>query len=174
MNRFYFSLWSHWAVRVTLCSLVLAGVLAFLITLSLYFLKGMQLIDKTLLLALYDIFVFWFMILWNFTLLLALFRSLKYIFNKCYQGYALELYTCQKEKIPRIAYGDLVKLWRKWVMTMIWLVGTEMIFMVVLSYVLDLNDWFSVYLLYLFILSAGYISFILLSSRCKQVKIVKC
>ena len=174
MTKFYLSLWWSWALRVTLCSLFFSGLASFLVTLVVYFSHGMQSVDSTLLLALLDIFVFWFMILWNVALLLALFRSLKYIFNTCHSKYKLELYTCQKEKIEKVAYGDLVKLWRKWLMTMIWLVGVQMVFMVIISYVFSLSHWFSIYLIYAFVLSAGYFSFVLLSSRCKQVRIAKC
>ncbi len=80
--------------------------------------------------------------------------------------------------IENIGYGDLVKIWRKWFMLLIWLVGTEMI--LALSYsTLFTNytgvfEWFDIYWLFGFVLVAGFFSFILLGLRCKRIKVVKC
>ena len=177
MSRFYFLLWWHWAVRVSICSVVLAVLISGVGTLFIYFSQGSKTLNEELLLALGDIFIFWFAIIWNLTLLIALFRSLKYIFYRCYAGYKIELFSCQKEKIFDVGYGDLIKLWRKWIMLMIWLVGVEMVFSLVITKILSLEnvfDWFNIYFLFGFILAAGYFSFVLLSARCKQVKVVKC
>lgn len=160
----------------------MAGVLSFVTTAFLYVNRGMQALNSEVLLALLEIFTFWFAIIWSVTLLVALFRSIKYIFNSCYDGYKLELLSCpsegESEVIEAIGYGDLVKVFRRWLMLMIWLVAAQMIasvaFMKILSFDTALFDWFNIYLLYLFVLVAGYFSFMLLGSRCKKVKIVKC
>ena len=174
MTRFYLHLWWKWALRITLCSFSIATFFALGVTLFLYFYHGMQVLNVEVLDALQNIFLFWFMILWNGAFLLALFRSLKYIFNTCHGQYTLEIYSCTREKILEVGYGDLVKLWRKWMMSIIWLVGVEMIFMLVFSYFFNLHDWLSVYVIYFFVLFAGYFSFILLISRSKQLRITKC
>ncbi len=179
MSRFYFFLWLKWAFRVSFSSIALALILSLFITAFIYLKQGTPAFSSDVFNALYDITLFWFPILWSLTLLLSLFRSLKYIFNVCIAEYKLELLSCKlDEVIEYIGYGDLVKVWRKWFMLIIWLVGIQMILSLVLTYFFTafrgVFEWFNVYWLFVFILSAGYISFILLSSRCKRVKVVKC
>jgi len=182
MRSFYFSLWFFWLVRVVLCTLFIAALISGVATLVIYIRQGMLPLNDEVLAALYDIWHFWFVISLNIALLIALFRSVKYLFNRCYGGYVLKLKVCQKEAnrafIETIGYGDLVKVWRKWFMLLIWLVAAEIVFAVTLSYLLSssvsLFDWFSIYMLYFFIAVAAYFSFVFLSARCKALKVVKC
>lgn len=179
MTQFYFQLWFAWALRVTLSSVLLAAIFALLITFGLYIKQGVPAFDARTMQALVQIFLFWFPLVWSITLLLSLFRSLKYIFNKCLGGYTLKLLECNKvDVIEVIGYGDLVKVWRRWFMLMIWLSATQMVFSLGVSYLLGWSDsvfqWFSIYVLFVFILISGYISFILLGGRCKKVKLIQC
>ncbi len=182
VSKFYFFLWFWWALRLTLCSITIAALLSALVTLFFYVNHGMLELKNETLVALLQIFFFCFAIAWSFTLLLALFRSLKYIFNSCYGGYKFQLMSCPKEGeskiINIIGYGDLVKVFRRWLMLIIWLVGTQMIlalvFMKLLFFEMAVFQWFNIYLLYFFILVAGYFSFILFASRCKRVRVSKC
>jgi len=179
MSRFYFTLWMKWATRVSICSIILACGFAFLITTALYVNQGMPSLNLEVIQALWQVFNFWFPLSWSLTLFIALFRSLKYIFNNCNGGYELKLLTCQNyEVIPDIGYGDLIKVWRKWFMLIIWLVGAQMIFSLAFTYMFTsfsgVFEWFNIYFLFLFVLLAGYLSFILLSARCKNIKVVKC
>ena len=179
MSRFYFFLWLKWAVRLTLCSTVLAYLFALVITLFTYFNQGMPELSSEVMKALFDILIFWFPIFWSFTLLISMFRSLKYIFNSCISGYELKLLECgSSQEIEIIGYGDLVKVWRKWFMLIIWLVGALMIFALAFTYVFTsysgVFEWFNIYWLFSFVLISGYLSFILLVARCKRVKVVKC
>lgn len=182
VNRFYLLVWFWWALRLTLCSVLMASFLSILVTLSLYINHGMQELSSEVFLALREVFWFWFGILWSFTLLVALFRSLKYIFNSCHDGYKLNLLSCPKdgesEVIQAIGYGDLVKVFRRWLMLIIWLVGAQMIFALAFTKLLFFNiavfEWFNIYVLYAFVLVAGYFSFMFLSTRCKRVKVSKC
>jgi len=182
VSKFYLKLWFYWAIRVTLCSLVLAFILSSFITIFIYVKQGMLVLNADIVSALWNVFKFWFMIFWNFTLLIALFRSIKYIFNRCYSGYMFRLYACEKtakeEVIQVIGYGDLIKVWRRWFMLLIWLVGSQMVillaFTLLMSSYSSLFEWFNIYVLFGLVLSAGYISFIVLGNRCKQTRIVKC
>jgi hypothetical protein len=130
--------------------------------------------------ALFSIWKFWFAVMLNFTLLIALFRSIKFIFNHPYGSYVLRLQSCKNsaEYIDPLGYGDLVKVWRKWLLLLIWIVGSFMILSLLFTWIFtsfnSLFDWFGIWLLYGFILIAGFFSFILLGSRCKAVRIVKC
>ena len=186
MSRFYFILWIRWATRLTLCSLGLAVLFAFMVTSFIYFSQGMPSINSEVSRALFEIFKFWFPIVWSITLLIALFRGLKYIFNKCINGYELKLLTCKSAKdenkeneiIKIIGYGDLVKVWRKWLMLNIWLIGSFMIIALVYTNIFTsfngVFEWFNIYWLFGFMLLGGYFSFVLLGARCKKVKVVKC
>lgn len=179
MSRFYFLLWIRWSFRLTICSVVLASLFALIITSYIYINQGMPTINSDIFIALKSVFIFWFPILWSLTLLLALFRSLKYIFNSCIAGYELKLYSCNSQDIlDDVGYGDLIKVWRKWFMLIIWLVGALMILSLVFTSLFTsysgVFEWFDIYWLFGFILLSGYFSFIFMSARCKRVKIVKC
>lgn len=182
VSKFYLQLWLSWAVRLTLSSLTLALVLSTAVTLFLFAKQGFPQLTQEVIHALLLILQFWFAPLWGLTLLLSLFRGIKYIFNSCKNGYMLELLSCPKEgdvqSIEVVGYGDLIKVWRKWLMLLIWLVGAQMIVATILKYLLSSSnfslEWFSIYVLYAFVLLAGYFSFMILTARCKQVRIVKC
>ena len=182
MHRFYLSLWISWVIRVVLCTLFIASSVAFIITSVIYIKQGLPDLSHEIVNALFDVWQFWFVISLNIALLIALFRSVKYLFNRPHAAYMMKLKSCNKEKesnyLESIAYGNLVKVWRKWFMLLIWLVGSFMVLATVISYILSsytaLFSWFNIYILYFFILIAGYFSFIFLQSRCKSVRIVKC
>ena len=179
MKKFYISLWLKWAFRITVCSVLLATLLSSIMTLYLYVSQGMPSFDAKVISALIDIFNFWYPIFWSLTLLYALFRALKYIFNNCLNRYELKLLSCDsKEVIENIGYGDLVKVWRKWFMLIIWLVGAQMILAITFTYLFTsysgVFEWFDIYFLFVEILIAGYFSFVLLGGRCKQIKVSKC
>ena len=182
MHKFFFLLWIEWIVRLIFSSIIYAAIASILVTLGIYIKQGINELTVPIIQALSDIAIFWFWILLNVTILLALFRMMKYIFNNCKNGYKLELLSCpsdlKQEIIKHIGYGDLVKVWRKWFMLMIWLVAAQMIVAVVVESLSGFSDfvfsWFSVYILYVFIAIAGYISFILLQTRCKKVRIARC
>ena len=179
MSKFYIFLWLRWIVRISVLSITLALFFSLLVTLYMYINQDLPELTPKVTDALFNITLFWFPLFWSATLLFSLFRSLKYIFNSCIEGYKLQLLTCDmKEIIEFIGYGDLVKVWRKWFMLIIWLVGSQMILAVVFTSIFTnyggVFEWFNIYWLFGFVLLSGYLSFILLASRCKRVKVVKC
>jgi len=182
MSKFYFLLWLHWAFRLSISTFIYGSFFAILITLFLYIKQGLPTLTAEVYTALFDIWSFWFLILGNIALLLALFRGMKYIFNTCHNSYVLELFSCEneesKELIESVGYGDLVKVWRKWFMLLIWITGAQMVIALALSAIFISNEsiftWFNIYSLYGFILVAGYLSFIIFSAKCKRVRIKKC
>lgn len=182
MSRFYFILWAKWALRLTLSTFFFALTFTLLITGFVYAQQGFVSLNPEVYRALFDVAVFWFAVVWNIALLLSLFRGMKHIFNSCSGGYVLELFSCENEGkselIEVVGLGDLVKVWRKWFTLIIWLVGAQMIFAVAFSALFSASesifDWFNIYVLYGFILVAGYFSFMILGSRCKRVRISRC
>jgi hypothetical protein len=182
MRKFYLLLWLFWALRVVVCTLVLSLFFASVLTLFIYVKQGMIAIESEVLTALWEVWKFWFVLFLNISLLIALFRSVKYLFNRCRAGYMLKLKACEKDEssgyIEIVGYGDLVKVWRKWFMLLIWIVGSMMVFAFIITNLFStyatLFEWFSIYLLYLFIFVAGYLSFVFLPGRCKMLRIVSC
>ena len=179
MSKFYIQLWINWAWRVSLCSVILACGISSLIVFGIYLNLGSIELTKDVYLALYELFNFWFPLVWSATLLLSLFRSVKYIFNRCYSGYKFELLACGTvDVIEVIGYGDLVKVWRKWFMLLIWIVGSLMIlslvFINVFTSYTSLFEWFDIYKLFSIILISGYFSFIVINGRCKNIRVTKC
>ena len=167
MSKFYFLLWLKWAIRLSVSSIFLASLVTFLITFYTYLSIGSPPLEQKNISALIEIFNFWFVIVWSFTLLISLFRSIKYLFNDCIDGYELKLFECgSDEVIDVIGYGDLVKVWRKWFMLMIWLVAILMI--------ITMFNFYNIYALFTFILVSGYFSFIIMITKCKKVKVMKC
>jgi len=173
VNRFYLYTWVAWGVRLTIEALLLAFVFAAIITVYLYFSRDFSLETSEQLHALLQLFMIWFRISFTLSLLIALFRSVKYILNRCQDGRKFVLLECQKDEkssvIEEIGYGDLMKVWRKWLVLMIWLVGAEMIVATLFT-----TAWFQLFWIYCFIIVAGYFSFIFLSSRCSRVRSVTC
>ena len=179
MSKFYLLLWLRWAARLTFFSIFFAALASSLVTIFIYFYRGIPELSSEVYGALFDIFLFWFPVFWSLTILLTLFRGLKYIFNICIGGFELRLLTCDgKSEIEEIGYGDLVKVWRKWLMLTVWLVGSFMIFALIYTNLLTsysgVFEWFNIYWLYGFILLSGYFSFIIMSSKCDKIKIVAC
>ena len=179
MQKFYLMLWGQWMLRVVISTLTVALILSLGMTAILYIKEGLPALSSDVKSALKALFFFWFAIFINLSLLLALFRSIKSLFNHPYAGYVLKLKRCahEREYIEVVGYGDLVKVWRRWFFLLIWIVGSFMVVAFVVTYLFSsykaLFDWFNIYILYMFILIAGYFSFVLLPSRCKRVKVVK-
>lgn len=170
MSKFYLQLWSLWALRVVLCTIAFATIFTTVVTLIIYAKQGFAPLNSDVVVALEKVFLFWFLIFVNLALLLALFRSTKYLFNRCYSGYMFKLKLCnhkEGEYIEAIGYGDLLRVWRKWFMLLIWIVSAMMLFAFI-------GSFFNIYVLYGAIILAGYPSFMILSARCKNVKVVKC
>lgn len=181
MRKFWFLLWLDWAIFITISSLLFATVIDSILTLSIYILKDMPILDTQSLNALGTIWKFWFAILWSATLLLSIFLSMKRFFNKCYDGYKLQLLTCavrDEEVIDIVLLGDIVKVWRKWLMVLIWGVAVEILFVSIgryfLGFGLDFWVWFNMLWLYLFILLAALSSLPLMAARCKRIRLARC
>lgn len=179
MRSFYFRLWLAWVVRVTAESLAFGMFIAMLIVGFIYFKKGMPQPSKEVVAALLELFFFWFSLAWSMALLLSLFRSLKYLFNRCYGGFKLQLLTCDmQEEIEPVGYGDLVRVWRRWLMLLIWSSAVLILLLaLVMRFVFGFSglfSWLNIYVLYGVILAGGYVSLILLMARCKKTRIVRC
>lgn len=179
MHKFYLFLWLRWAAYVTLYSLLIASVLSALMTFILYISRGLPPLDVEMYGALFLIWKFLFPLFWSFSLLVALFRSLKILFNVSISGYEMKLLSCKDSKpLLEIGYGNLLPVWRKWFLLLIWLASAQMIVALVFTYFLSdfggVFEWFSIYWLFGFVLLGGYFSFMVLSSRCKRVKIEQC
>ena len=179
MGRFYLRLWLAWVVRVSVESVAVAGVVTLVVVLFFYVHKGLAPIDAQVQEALWQLFVFWFWIVWSVTFLLSLFRSVKYFFGRCYNGYLLRLLSCDlKESIESIGYGDLLKVWRRWFMLLIWIVS---VFVLVgsaigrfLFFKESLFAWFGLGWLYLFVMGSGFFAIVLSISLCKRIKVERC
>jgi len=183
IRKFYFLIWLRWAFLLTSMSVILAFLFAASITFFIYIKQGAIALESSVYDALFKIFLFWFALSWSMTLLLSLFLSLKYIFNRCFASYKLILLTCPNKKghsdiIELIGYGDLVKVWRKLFMLLIWFVVAQVIIAFVgmrfFTNATTLFSWFNIYILYVFVLIAGYFSFMVLSIKCKKVRVIKC
>lgn len=178
MRRFWLGLWAYWAMWSTLFSVLSALIIAFAITLGLYLLKGAPALDGTVWSALFEIARFWFALLWSFTLLLALFLVVRRLFYRCIDHRRLMLHACDgSEVMMKAGTGDVIKVWRKWLMAMIWATAAEIIIVIAMRHLAgfgDLLSWFSVYWLYLFVLIAGLITLPLMQARCRLVKVGRC
>jgi hypothetical protein len=179
VSKFFFFLWLRWAIRVTIGSLLFAGLFTFFAILFIYVMQEMPELNEQIYKALGDIFKFYFPIIWSVLLLITLFRELKNIFNRCINGYKLELLRCKtQEVVMGIGYRDLLRVWRKWLMFNVWLIAVFVIFVQVAITLFvgskSLFSWFDIYTLFGAILLSGYLSLFIMSSKCKNIKISRC
>jgi len=178
MRRFWFGLWTYWIGWSTLWSLLSAALLAGVITAVLYVLKGSPAIEGEVFGALRDIARFWFAIIWSLTLLIALFLVVKRLFYRCIDHKELALEACSgREDLEQAGMRDVIKIWRKWLMAIIWASAAQVIIVIAVLYLFgssDLLSWFSVYWLYLFLSIAGLLTLPLMEARCKLVKVRRC
>jgi len=183
MRSFYLQLWFFWMLRLIATTLLVAVVIAAGITAVIYIRQGSLALEKSVVDALVAIWQFWFMIALNFSLLFALFRGVKYLFNRCYGGYSWRLKSCSHGAegaayIDPIGYGDLIKVWRRWLLYIVWMSASFMIVTMALHALIygqaPLFAWFSIYWLYLFIVLGAYPALFLLSLKCKAIKVKRC
>jgi hypothetical protein len=181
MVRFYLFLWLSWLLRVILCTVVSASIMAIVVSAIIALKQGGFTFESHKVTAVGTIFLFWFRIFINLALLFALFRSVKYLFNRCYSGYKFVLKSCVREDgdyLKVVGYGDLIKVWRAWFMLLIWIVAAMMIiafiFIQFFAKYNSLFEWFSIYMLYGFIALGGYFSFFILPLRVKGLQIRRC
>lgn len=179
MFKFYLFIWLRWAFWLTVLSVSMAIIFSIIGSFGIYLFQGMPALDKDVIDALWNVFWFLSSPMWSFVLFIVLFIRLKYIFNKCAANYQFKLMACDtKEYVEVLGYGNIVQVWRKWFLGLIWLViSITTVAIFIATYVFNqdsLFDWFNIYLLYGFILIGGFFSFILLGSRCKNVRIVRC
>jgi len=166
-------------MRVSVESILFALAMALLVTLFFYIQKGMPPLQNDVQKALETLFIFWLGIVWAIAFLLALFRSIKWLFHRCYNGYMLRLVECGgQEFLEDVGYGDLMRVWRRWFLALIWIVTimsvVTAVFMHLFFHVATFFSWMSPVVLYIFTLIAGYFVLWLLGSYCKRVKVVKC
>ena len=179
MGRFYLRLWADWVVRLSLESVIGAFFLTLGVVGYFYVKKGMPELSDEVSDALVNIFRFWFSILWSVAFLAALFRGVKYFFNKCYNGFVLHLFSCSsKERIEPVGYGDLIKVWRRWFMLLIWITAAFIVVRVIVGHFLfgieSVFSWLGLPELYAFVVAAGFFAIVLSTSMCKRVKVELC
>jgi len=179
MRKFWFWLWFRWALWVSIFTFVSAGVSDLLLTVVIYLLKGAPDLDSVMIDALFDIWKFWFVIILSVTLLLGIFLSMKRIFNVCYEHHKLQLLTCKDAQVIDIVLlGDTLKVWRRWLMILIWGISVEVLIVSVVRYIAGFSsgfwEWFSIEWLYLFMLIASLVSMPMLLLRCKRIRVVRC
>lgn len=179
MQKFFFSLWLYWAFLLTLLSIVWGLLLSGCVTVGVYLYKGAPEPDSEITAALYDIGVFWFGILWSAALPVTLLAVTKRLFNRCFYGFRMVLYSCDgSEQLDEVRLEDCLKLWRKWLFVIIWAVAAQVLVAAAAVSLLGsggaLLSWFNIYWLYLFVLLAGGITLRAMASRCKRVKVAPC
>lgn len=182
MLTFYISLWFLWLVRMFFITVLIGIFLSAGVTFFIYAKEGFTPLDSDVMAALFDIFTFWFALLVNLALLVALFINMKHFFNRCYGGFALRLLSCPKSTeshvIEEIGHGDLRVLWRKYLLFIVYHTGAFVLVGTLIAYMAhgsaSLFAWFDITLLYLFIGLAGLFSLFVLANFSKNVRIEKC
>ncbi|MBN2815511.1 MAG: hypothetical protein JXQ67_02425 [Campylobacterales bacterium] len=167
-------------IRLLYITLSSTFTLSLGITLYSYFSQGAIGLEFDVYVALGEVFLFWFALLVNFILPIALFFSVKVLFNNCVEGTSLKLLACVKEEnyIESIGYGNLIKVWRKWLLLIVWGSATFVLASFIIHYLLSgfsvSFSFFSIYLLYFFIALSGFFAIVFLASFCKQVRLKRC
>ncbi len=180
MNRFFLLLWIFWLAYVVFWSFVLGSLLATVITLFLYIRSGMPEFTDAVVYALLDVGHFLFMITYNIALLIVLFLSIKQLFKRCFDRWRLELIGCLEYKtvLSDIGYGDLIHIWRRWMMYLVWFSAFFMIVNLIFSKVFgefhSVFEWFDIYHLYSYIAIGGFFALRQITINSKYVKVKSC
>lgn len=178
MPRFWLGLWGRWSVWLSLFSIIAGAAGAAGVTLGVYVTKGMPGFSDDVLDALNAIGRFSFAFTWSAALLLGMLLSVRRLFGRCIAGYHLVLLGCDgADEIASPRAADTLKVWRKWLFAVVWIVAAQVIAGVGIAYVSGaetLMGWFSVFWLYGFVLTAGLATLPLMSLRCKNVKVRPC
>lgn len=154
-------------------------LLALLITGGIYLGKGAVPLNAEVWLALRDLFWFWFALSWSISLLIGLLLVVKRLFYRCIDHKRLVFVLCpSQEEIRDLRVEDTIKLWRKWLISIIWAVAAQVVIVIAIEYLMGRGEsvlsWFSIYWLYLFVLIAGAITLPMMDARCKMVKVKQC
>ncbi|MBD3823928.1 MAG: hypothetical protein IE916_05395 [Epsilonproteobacteria bacterium] len=179
MFSFYLRLWLSWVLRFTLYTFFLTFALTLLGTFCIYAVWGFAQLTPQVQEALGEVALFLSLPAYALSLLISLFLNLKYLFNRCYGGYELTLLACEKsEPLEAIGNGDVVKIWRKWMMLNAWLVASMVIIVALLLKVAGseggLFGWFDAKALFGLLLVSGLFCIMMLGSKCKRVKVGRC
>lgn len=179
MVRFYLYLWFLWVLRMLGVTLFMSGFLSLLITTYFFIQKGLPAFESEIISALFEIFIFWFLLLLNLAIPLALFISTKHLFNNCINAISLKLKSCKDGLfIEDVGHGDGVKVWRKLLFLIVWISAVFVLISFMIFYFFNIEgsffEFLSVYHLYAFILLSGAFALPLLGSRCKSVSLRLC
>jgi hypothetical protein len=178
MRKFWLLLWGYWAFWLTLFSAGFAAVTAMIATAVTYVITGSAQLSEEIWLALYDLFAFWFAIFWSLGLPLGLLLVVKRLFYRCVGGFQMHFLQCpSRTEIRDLKVSDTFRLWRKWLLTLIWMVATQIIVIVAIRYFAgsdSLMGWFNVFWLYSFLMISGMLTLPLMGARCKMVQVKRC
>ncbi len=179
MRRFWFLLWLYWAAWLSFFSIGLGMFSALLITGGTYLNKGAVTLSAEVWSALGDLVWFWFALSWSVSLLIGLLLVVKRLFYRCIDHHQLVFVLClSQEEIHDLRVEDTIRLWRKWLISIIWAVAAQVVIIIVIEYLTGWGEgvlsWFSIYWLYGFVLIAGAITLPMMDARCKMVKVKQC
>ena len=109
---------------------------------------------------------------------MELFQRIQDFHNKGFLSKVNWYFEEDDEAVEVIGYGDLPKLWRRWLMLNVWFVGSFMIFALIYTTIFTsyngVFEWFNIFWLYGFILLSGYFSLITIGLKYKKIKIASC
>lgn len=167
----------RWALWLAVFSVAGGAAATAVMTLALYMFNAMPPLEGEVPGALWRIALFWFPPLWSAALLMGMLLSVKRLFSHCINGYELQLYRCDgKERITAPGVADTLKVWRKWLFALIWLVALQVTLGAGAAYLSGTGPmaWFSFRWLLLFVLIAGGVTLPLMGSRCSMVRVARC
>lgn len=184
MLRFYTYLWLFWLYKISRLVLLSAFVLAFLVTLVLFFMQGAPTLTPEILQALLDIYFFWFSILLQLSFVFGIFLSASSLLGRCFGGYEMRLRLCQEanhdeQKREKELRKTLHRVSRKLLFLIVWISATIMVLLFIPLYLFGgcsdgFFSCFHIYLLDAIIIISGFFAISLLALRCKNLELVKC
>ncbi len=178
MIRFYFLLWLHWVGVLLLQSIGSAFLLTLIFVAWIYFSKDVAL-NKDVIDALVSLFSFWFWVIWSATFVASLFFAFKSFFNHCYAGYVLKVIDCNSHvALEHIGYSDLIQIWRKWLMLLIWITAFFIIVLSILLYALfeiqTLFSWLNLTIMIVLAICSAFFALFFLRFRTQKIRVERC
>ncbi|MBN2896974.1 MAG: hypothetical protein JXK05_13905 [Campylobacterales bacterium] len=128
---FALRLWLYWLWWVLLYSVAVAAATAAVLVGVIYVLKGAPALDADVYGALEAIARVVFVPLWCAALLWAHLMVTRRLFACCLGGRRLILLTCKgDERIYPVGLGDVLPVWRRFLMLIVWIVAVEVLLLV--------------------------------------------
>ncbi len=178
MIDLYLRLWLYWLFWLFLYSLVAAVLVDMVLVGSIYLIKGAPSLDEQVRRALGSMVLTIFGPLWSMVLIGTQLIVLRRMMQRCFGGKRMILLTCKgDERIWPVGLGDVLSVWRRWVVLIAWMVMIETVLVIGGRSLLGMSvigGGLDIPTVGIMIVLAVSLSLPLMMIRCRRIRVSKC